>query len=511
MHKQRLLSRILNNYLDHEIIISIDDKKTVTIKEFSDAILFIQHTFMKSKLYDKVVILCVSDKLAYIEMIIALIDLGVPVIPLSEHELESLLSLYERLDCARIVCDHQNGKKIKDLFRDVIVTRKRIGEFDVFDMPIRNKVESSNAYDDFMEHKIALAMPTSGTTGQAKLVCLSWNNLLSNCEQFAEAMKIGKTDVFLSILPLHHVHGLVVNTLLPLMYGAQIALHKHYNIHSVLRAIRQDGVTFFSTVPYVIKSLIEICAETVPNNLRLCCSASDYIPSQLISEFQRTFGLDISQGYGLTETTCGALTNLWNETRTNSIGLPLPRTDVIILSPLRQQMKSNEIGEIAIRGQQVMIGYYQDGQFYKDNFHNGYFLTGDYGYRDEDGYYHFVERNNNFIKRKGVRISPIEIKEKIIATYLAIRDLEIIGIQELGYGEKIVAVVSLFKDTDIVRKHLIQNLNESLPYHQQIDEISFVLPTDRNPVNGLKMKKRCLEKMAVIRCPMVKFREELSK
>src|SRR5439155_15449104 len=240
---------------------------------------------------------------------------------------------------------------------------------------------------------LAVIIYTSGTTGRPKGAMLSHANLLHNVESCRIVLQMVEADRFAVLLPMFHSYMLTVGILLPLLVGGSIVLVK--SLHpprNVLQEILQRQVTILPAIPQFYRSLVSAPID-VPLPLRLCLSGAAPLPAQILKEFEAKFHIPLIEGYGLSEASPVVAKNPLDGTRKpGSIGLPIPDVEVSIQDEAGRELGAHEIGELCVRGGNVMQGYWRQPEETAKVMRNGWLLTGDVGYRDAEGYYFITDR-----------------------------------------------------------------------------------------------------------------------
>ncbi|MGB6457436.1 MAG: long-chain fatty acid--CoA ligase [Streptosporangiaceae bacterium] len=301
----------------------------------------------------------------------------------------------------------------------------------------------------------AVILYTSGTTGTPKGAELTHANLIRNTEISAGLFSLSAGDVVLGALPLFHSFGQTCGLNASVAAGACLALVPRFDPHAVLDTIQGDKVTVFQGVPTMYVALLSYPerAQFDVSSLRRCVSGGAALPEEVLHSFEAEFGCMILEGYGLSETSpVASFNHPGRERKPGSIGTPVDGVEMTLLDV------SGGVGEIAIRGHNVMKGYWrrpEDTAAAIDA--GGWFRSGDLARVDEDGYYFIVDRKKDLIIRGGYNVYPREIEELLYA-HPAVREAAVIGIPHPQLGEEIGAAVAL-KDgatatPDELREHV---------------------------------------------------------
>lgn len=292
---------------------------------------------------------------------------------------------------------------------------------------------------------LAALMYTSGTTGRPKGAQLSHSNLVCNALAAVEAVRMTKQDVFLTVLPLFHSFGATVCMMIPVLTGATSVLLPRFEALSVLEAIEREGVTIYAGVPSMFAVLAGLKTEHSfdLSSLRLCISGGAPLPDPVLRALEDRYGATLLEGYGPTEAAPVVSVNRSREGRKiGSVGPPLPGVEVEIQDDEAKALPTGEIGEVCVRGGNVMRGYWRDADQTAETMRAGWLLTGDLGRVDEDGHLYIVDRKKDMIIVGGLNVYPREV-EDIVRQLPEIRDCAVVGIRSRLHGERVKAFVEL--------------------------------------------------------------------
>jgi len=296
---------------------------------------------------------------------------------------------------------------------------------------------------EISEQDIAGIIYTSGTTGYPKGVLLTHKNYLTNAWQIAEAAKMTESDRFMCILPLFHVNGQLVTVLGPLYAGGNMILTKGFSPKDFLARLAKYQATAFSGVPtvYAILNAQPDAEKFDLSRLRFCICGAAPMPVEVFETFERKYKAFILEGYGLSEGTCASSINpLDGKRKIGSIGLPLKGQEMKIFDDKDQECKSGDVGEIVVRGENVMKGYFRNPQASADTLKGGWLHTGDLGYQDQEGYFFIVGRKKEMIIRGGENIYPKEIEE-VLYKHAGVMDAAVVGLPDKVWGEEVGAFI----------------------------------------------------------------------
>jgi long-chain acyl-CoA synthetase len=294
-----------------------------------------------------------------------------------------------------------------------------------------------------------LILYTSGTTGLPKGAELSHSNIVMNAMTMRDLAQGTPDDVTLCVLPLFHSFGHTVQMHTSMLIGSTLVLLPRFEAGAVLQAFQDENVTMFAGVPTMYWDLLtykdadKFDLKKISDNLRLCNSGGAAMPVEVMKDFEEKFGVEILEGYGLSETSPVASFNqLGKPRKAGSIGMPIWGVDMKIVDDEMNEQPTGEKGEIVIRGHNIMKGYFKREEATEESFKGGWFHSGDVGYVDEDGYFFIVDRTKDMVIRGGFNVYPRELEEVLI-THPAISLVAVIGVPHDEYGEEVKAYVVL--------------------------------------------------------------------
>jgi long-chain acyl-CoA synthetase len=328
---------------------------------------------------------------------------------------------------------------------------------------------------------LAALQYTGGTTGTAKGAMLTHTNLVANTLAFAAWIK-GKTarETFLTALPLFHIYGMTTSMNVPISIAAKMVLLPRYETTNALESIQTHRVTVFCGVPTMYAALLANpeLGKFDLTSIRVCISGASPLPSQVQRKFMQITGGLLAEGYGLTEaspvTHCTPVDKTMRTVRIGSIGLPLPDTDACILDleTGEKKLEPGQTGELAVKGPQVMKGYWRHPEETASVLRGGWLLTGDIGRMDEQGYFYITDRKKDLIKYKDYSVYPREI-EDVLYEHPAVKLCAVVGKPDPAAGEIPKAYVVLREGFEVTEQEIAAFVKERVAPYKAVREVEF--------------------------------------
>jgi long-chain acyl-CoA synthetase len=335
---------------------------------------------------------------------------------------------------------------------------------------------------------LACILYTSGTTGRPKGVRLTVKNVVCEEESTRHVLDVTPKDRIVGVLPFFHVFGLSNVLLVGLVHGACIVLVPQYSPGNLLTTIMEGRPTLLIAIPNMFVHLLTLLKRKklrLPGCMRLCVSGAAPLSRETIKAFEKYAGCRLLEGYGLTETVAACCVNPpGGICKAGSIGVPIEGFEMKVVDDDGRELPSGEEGEIAVRGEGVTAGYYNLPQDSQESFRGGWFLTGDTGYQDQDGYFFITGRKKEIIIKGGFNISAREVEDALLSHHM-VNEAAVIGSQE-GEREKVVAFVTT--TGAVSAKELISHCRKSLSSFKVPDMIRF-METLPMSVTGKVLKK----------------------
>jgi long-chain acyl-CoA synthetase len=342
----------------------------------------------------------------------------------------------------------------------------------------------------------AIIIYTSGTTGRPKGCLLTHGNLIANARQISEWLRFTPNDRLLTIMPLFHMNAVSVTTMSALYAGGSTVVSPKFSASRFWQVISDYQVTSFGSVATMLSMLLSTYPEGVPaglktDQLRFAMCGSAPVPAEVLKRFEETFKCLVVEGYGLSESTCRSTFNPPDQRRRpGSCGLPIGN-EMRVVDEEDREVTDGTLGEIVLRGENILKGYYKNPRATETAFRNGWFHTGDIGYRDKDGFFYIVDRKSDMIIRGGENIYPREIDE-VLYQHPNIAAAAVIGIPDELYGEEVAAFVVLKDSAAETEEEIVDFCRQRLADYKCPKTIRFVKEIPKGPTG--KLLKRELAK-----------------
>jgi long-chain acyl-CoA synthetase len=337
----------------------------------------------------------------------------------------------------------------------------------------------------------ALLMYTSGTTGQPKGVVLTNGNLLANAKAISNEHKLTATDRVHGVLPFYHINAFTVVMLAPLFHGGSIAVAPKFSSARYWNQVLETQCTWINVVPTIISYLLEGEAPKASlSKVRFCRSASAALPPEHLLAFEKKFGLGVIETMGLTETAAPSFSNPLNpaERKVGAVG-KASGCEAGVVDAQLTPVANGVTGEIVIRGEHVMLGYYKNEAATKATFtDDGWLRTGDLGHCDEDGFFFVTGRIKELIIKGGENIAPREIDEALLK-HPAILEAAVVGIPDKHYGQEILACIVLREGQAQDEQELRKFCETNLGRYKTPKEFRFVQSLPRGPSGKVQRLK----------------------
>ncbi|MDN3439261.1 fatty acid--CoA ligase family protein [Planococcus sp. APC 3900] len=342
----------------------------------------------------------------------------------------------------------------------------------------------------------AVILYTSGTTGKPKGAMLTHENLYSNARDVGEYLQIGADDRVIATLPVFHVFALTVVVNAPLLQGATIILVPRFNPKEVFDAISNYKASVFAGVPTMFNFMNQL-PDVDPADfasVRLAVSGGSAMPVALLHSFEEKFNVRISEGYGLSEASPVTCFNpIDRERKAGSIGTSIINVENKVVNELGEEVAANEVGELVVRGPNVMKGYYKMPEETASAIREGWLYTGDLARVDEEGYFYIVDRKKDMIIVGGYNVYPREVEEVLFA-HPAVLEAAVVGLPDPDFGEEVNAYVVL-TDSSVTVEELKAYCAEHLAKYKVPRQFEILQELPKNTTG--KILRRSLKDQAM--------------
>ena len=339
----------------------------------------------------------------------------------------------------------------------------------------------------------ALYLYTSGTTGRPKGVILTHNNLVSNVESCQRAGEFDQRDSFLCLLPFFHTYAITGTFLLPLLNGSKMVLVDRFQPAKVLNLIQENRISVFLAIPSMYRVLAATEGNHDVSSVRFPISGGEPLPASVAEAFEKRFGVPIFEGYGQTEASPVVTLNTPDAHKPGTIGPPLPGVEVAIWDDQNRVLPAGAVGEIMVRGRNVMRGYHRLPEETAKTITDGWLHTGDLGKLDAEGFVTITGRKKDLIISAGENIYPREIEE-VLAQHPKVKEVAVIGVKDEVRGEVPKAFVIARDGMSVEEKELRLFCRENLANFKVPKHFEIVPDLPRTPTG--KILKRMLSAKA---------------
>lgn len=425
---------------------------------------------------------------------LACLRAGIVYLPLNSSYTSSEVGYFvEDAGPRLILCDPQRHAEIADLARKVggssayTLGSRGLGDFlDLAKSCSPEFEDVARAGDD-----LAAILYTSGTTGRPKGAMLTRDNLLSNAQALTDTWQMTSTDILIHALPIFHTHGLFVATNTVLYSGASMLFQQRFDANAILKLLPR--ATMLMGVPTFYSRLLSLSGldRTACKNIRLFISGSAPLSAETHRQFLTQTGHAILERYGMSETGMITSNPLHGDRRAGTVGFPLSGIQIRIAEPERGgRLPTGEIGVVEVKGPNVCKGYWRAPEKTTESFRrDGFFITGDLGFVDGDGYLSLVGRDRDLVISGGLNVYPAEVEAHIDA-FPGVAESAVIGIPHPDLGEGVTAVVAAREGMSLVEKEMQDALTMILARYKTPKRIIVVQSLPRNAMG--KVQKNIL-------------------
>ena len=412
---------------------------------------------------------------------------------LKDHETAFVMNNSE----AKAIFVHSEfGERIERIRKDLPCLRAVITFDDEAEATSKYAGQPAGTPEACVPDDDAIIIYTSGTTGKPKGCLLTHGNVIANARQISDWLHFTETDRLLTIMPLFHMNAVSVTTMSMLCAGGSTVISPKFSASKFWNIISDYQITSFGSVATMLSMLLNTYPDGVPDGLKtdqlrfaMCGSAP--VPAEVMKTFEDTFNCTVVEGYGLSESTCRSTFNPPDKRRRpGSCGMPIGN-EMKVVDDNDEDVPDGQLGEIVLRGENILKGYFKNPEATDLAFRGGWFHTGDVGYRDADGFFYIVDRKSDMIIRGGENIYPREIDE-VLYHHPAVAAAATIGVPDPLYGEEVAAFIVLKDGMTATEDELMTHCQSQLADFKCPKSVRIVKDIPKGPTG--KLLKRELSK-----------------
>ena len=493
-----LLRQRVNAAPDKPFLFSEADKRQFTYKEFEAAVMRTARMLLaKDVRKGDVVSLLLPNSVEYVIAYFACWQIGALAGPinslLKSQEIAYVISNSE----ARALLVNSEFMPLIETIREELSSLKAIISFDNETEATHEEIGGADPSEEIDKEHEAIIIYTSGTTGKPKGCLLTHGNVIANARQISSWLGFTEKDRLLTMMPLFHMNAVSVTTMSALYSGGSTVVSPKFSASRFWQIISDYQITSFGSVATMLSMLLSMYPDGVPeglktDQLRFAMCGSAPVPAEVLRRFEETFNCLVIEGYGLSESTCRSTFNPPDQRRRpGSCGVPIGN-EMRVVDEEDREVPDGELGEIVLRGENILKGYYKNDAANATAFRKGWFHTGDIGYRDAEGFYYIVDRKSDMIIRGGENIYPREIDE-VLYQHPDIAAAAAVGIPDDLYGEEVAAVVVLKPGASTTQQEVIDYCKSRLADFKCPKTVHFVDDIPKGPTG--KLLKRELARM----------------
>jgi len=494
-----------NENPDKEFIISLfqANEEIISYNEFFKRTNFVREYFQEIGLNkgDRINII-IQNSAEFLISYMAALSMGIIVCPIN-YTLTPIEMYYIINDSGSkaVICEYEyylllkQSGYLKNISNHMVISKNE---------NLKNnflKVIKSNNPTKILNHaKVklndeAVIIYTSGTSGNPKGVILTHKNLIADAEALAKWFGLDAKSRALCILPLFHNNGQVVTFLAPLFSGGSSVMIKgNISLMVFWEIVKKYNVTYSSVIPTMLSVLLNYKRKRKDDTMQFIICGGALLPQRVQKEFEKNYHVPIIEGYGLTETTSFSSFNPRNikERKEGSIGKELPVNEMMIVDEHMDKLSDGEIGEIVIKGANVFKKYNKLPALTNRAFTGKWFHSGDYGYKDEDGFFYFKNRKDYLIIKGGENIYPREI-ENVVYNHPEVKECAVIGIPHKIWGEDIALFIER-NNNSLTKKMMLNFINNKIAKYKTpskiffFDELEDMKTIPKGPTNKILRK-----------------------
>jgi long-chain acyl-CoA synthetase len=373
----------------------------------------------------------------------------------------ALAKRFEEIQKELPLCRHlitTSGQEEDSLFREIITK----GPF-------------TEAIPEMAADDPAVMIYTAGLTGKPLGAVLTHHNLLTQSLLLRTICSRDEKDIGLAVIPLFHSFGAVGNMLAILRIGGAVVLMERFTLDAIFAAIEKEKITYIAAVPRLFLGMLfhEGSEKYRIDSLQVCVTGGAAMPPEFIPVFEKRFGVKIMEGYGLTEASpASSFSRLDMPQKPGSIGIPIPGVEAKIVDETGREVPRDTVGELILKGDNIMKGYYKDEEMTAQVIKDGWLYTSDVGRMDAEGYIFLTGRKKRMIITSGFNVYPREI-EIVLGLHPAVQAARIEGKEDLLRGEIVKAIIVKKPGVEIEERELLKHCRTYLSSYKVPREIEF--------------------------------------
>ena len=381
---------------------------------------------------------------------------------------------YDDLSVKAVIIEENKSIEARAAAKELnieVINLKRKTEFNTITLDINTDIKNKKEYlSETSQEDIAMVLHTSGTTSRPKMVPLSQKNLLASARNISKTLNLNENDKCLNIMPMFHIHGLIAAILAPIYKSGTIITPSGFDALKFFRWLNDFKPTWYTAVPTMHQAILARAPRNIDiiknNQLKFIRSSSASLPATVMEKLENTFNTCVIESYGMTEATHQMTSNPLppNKRKAGSVGLAAgPEVALLLDDKILHNIKENQniTGQIIIKGENVTEGYINNPEANSESYIDGWFLTGDEGVFDNDGYLKITGRLKEIINRGGEKISPKEIDE-ILMEHKSVQQAVAFSVPHEKLGEDLYAAVIITENQEISENNLKEYCQQRL-------------------------------------------------
>ncbi|MGD0021052.1 MAG: AMP-binding protein [Smithellaceae bacterium] len=479
-----LLEESANKYADRTVLIS--DDKRVIYSQLNRNVNAVAHLLSETGVVkgDKVALMLPNIP-EFFYCYFAAVKLGAVAVPLNTSSTPYELNYLLENSDAKVLMTVEAARKRYEEIQNKLSTCQNLITVDspAENSPFRRALKSgnfSNPGETISPDDPAAIIYTSGLTGKSLGAVLTHRNLCSQSHLIHSCVKRTHLDIGLSLIPLFHSFGSTVNMINVIRTGCSVVMMDRFTMDGLFSAIQKEKITYICAVPRLYLGMMfhEGAANYDVSSLDVCVTGGAPMPAEFIPGFENQFGVKVVEGYGLTEASPACSFNMLDRPqKPGSIGMAVPGTKIRIVDENGWELPRGEIGELIVKGDNVMQGYYKDKAATAAVIKNGWLYTGDLGKMDNDDYVFLTGLKKRMIITSGFNVYPKEV-EDVLNMHPAVQAVRVLGKQDLMRGEIVKAEIVKNDGSMIDEKEILKYCRIYLSPYKVPREVEFVRKLD---------------------------------